>query len=46
MTIKARIAFAAAAVSLAIAGAAPALADSFSADQREESRAFPPRSEH
>ena len=36
MTIKARIAFAAAAVSLAIAGAAPALADSFSADQREE----------
>ena len=37
MTIKARIAFAAAAVSLAFAGAAPALAaDSFSADQREE----------
>ena len=36
MTIKARIAFAAAAVSLALAGPAPALADSFSADQREE----------
>jgi protein-disulfide isomerase len=37
MTIKARIALAAAAVSLAFAGAAPALAaDSFSADQREE----------
>lgn len=36
MIIKARIAFAAAAVSLALAGAAPALADSFSADQREE----------
>ena len=36
MTIKARIAFAAAAVSLALAGAAPAVADSFSADQREE----------
>jgi protein-disulfide isomerase len=36
MTIKVRIAFAAAAVSLALAGTAPALADSFSADQREE----------
>jgi len=36
MTIKARIALAAAAVSLAFAGAAPVLADSFSADQREE----------
>jgi protein-disulfide isomerase len=36
MTIKARIAFAAAAVSLAFAGSAPVLADSFSADQREE----------
>jgi protein-disulfide isomerase len=36
MKIKARIAFAAAAVSLALAGAAPALAESFSADQREE----------
>jgi protein-disulfide isomerase len=35
MTIKARIAFAAA-VSLALAGAAPAVAESFSADQREE----------
>jgi protein-disulfide isomerase len=35
MTIKARIAFAAA-VSLALAGAAPAVAQSFSADQREE----------
>ena len=36
MTINARFAFAAAAVSLALAGAAPAVADSFSADQREE----------
>jgi protein-disulfide isomerase len=36
MTIKARIAFAAAAVSLAFAGSAPVLADSFSTDQREE----------
>ena len=36
MTIKASIAFAAAVVSLALAGAAPAVADSFSADQREE----------
>jgi protein-disulfide isomerase len=36
MTIKTRMAFAAAAVSLAFAGTAPALADSFSADQREE----------
>jgi protein-disulfide isomerase len=35
MTIKSRIAFAAA-VSLALAGAAPAVAQSFSADQREE----------
>jgi protein-disulfide isomerase len=35
MTIKARIAFATA-VSLALAGAAPAVAQSFSADQREE----------
>jgi protein-disulfide isomerase len=35
MTIKARIAFAAA-VSVALAGAAPAVAQSFSADQREE----------
>ena len=35
MTIKSRLAFAAA-VSLAIAGAAPAVAQSFSADQREE----------
>jgi protein-disulfide isomerase len=35
MTIKARIALAAA-VSLALAGAAPAVAESFSADQREE----------
>ena len=35
MTIKTRIAFAAA-VSLALAGAAPAVAQSFSADQREE----------
>jgi protein-disulfide isomerase len=36
MITKARTAFAAAAVSLALAGAAPALADSFSADQRTE----------
>jgi len=36
MRIKARLAFAAAAVSLALAGAPPAVADSFSADQREE----------
>jgi len=36
MTIKTRIAFAAAAVSLVLTGAAPALAESFSADQREE----------
>jgi protein-disulfide isomerase len=36
MRIKARLAFAAAAVSLAFAGAPPAVADSFSADQREE----------
>jgi protein-disulfide isomerase len=36
MIVRARIAFAAAAVSLAIAGAAPAVAESFSADQREE----------
>ena len=36
MTIKTRIAFAAAAVSLVLAGGAPAVADSFSADQREE----------
>ena len=35
MTIKSRLAFAAA-VSLALAGAAPAVAQSFSADQREE----------
>src|ERR1700733_7117412 len=35
MTIRSRIAFAAA-VSLALAGAAPAVAQSFSADQREE----------
>jgi protein-disulfide isomerase len=36
MTIKARLAFAAAAVSLAFVGSAPVLADSFSTDQREE----------
>jgi protein-disulfide isomerase len=36
MTVKARMAFAAAAVSLAFAGAAPVLADSFSTDQRAE----------
>jgi protein-disulfide isomerase len=36
MIVRARIAFAAAAVSLAIAGTAPAVAESFSADQREE----------
>jgi protein-disulfide isomerase len=36
MTTKTRLAFAAAAVSLALAGAAPAVAQSFTADQREE----------
>jgi protein-disulfide isomerase len=36
MTIKTHIAFAAAAVSLSLTGAVPALADSFSADQKQE----------